>query len=76
MSTLLRAFLIICGYFLIIEGVLADLPPDPGEVPTGVPVGGGAPLGGGLFTLLMSGVLYGFSKLMLLVKQLNSRDAG
>ena len=39
---------------------MADLPPDPGGGgPTGTPVGGGSPLGGGLLMLAFSALIYG-----------------
>lgn len=41
----------------------ADTPPDPGGGgPTGDPVGGGTPIGGGLIILALSSLVYGFRK--------------
>lgn len=37
-------------------------PPDPGEDPTGPPLGGGAPIGGGTFILIALGAAYGGKK--------------
>jgi len=38
-------------------------PGNPGEDPTGPPVGGGAPVGSGIFVLLIAGAAYGGKKL-------------
>ncbi|MCB0804645.1 MAG: hypothetical protein KDC05_02550 [Bacteroidales bacterium] len=43
--------------------VLGDNPPDPGGGPTGDPVGGGSPIGGGLFILMTMAVAYGTKKI-------------
>jgi hypothetical protein len=40
----------------------ADLPPDPGGGAGGQPVGGGAPLDGGLIISIVMAALYGFRK--------------
>jgi hypothetical protein len=45
-------------------------PGDPGGGPTGPPVGGGAPIGGGLFILLGLGAAYGGKK----VYELNKKE--
>lgn len=49
--------------------VFADQPPDPGGNPTGDPVGGGSPLGGGLFLMLMAGAVYGFQKFRMAIQK-------
>ena len=48
-----------------VQNIYADAPPDPGSGGPGSgdqPVGGGAPLGGGLIMLISMGVAYGFKK--------------
>ena len=50
----------------------ADLPPDPdagGGGPTGPPVGGSSPIGGGLFIPLVLGGMYGTKKAIQYRKQ-------
>ena len=47
------------------QNIYADAPPDPGGGGPGSgdqPVGGGAPLSGGLVMLISMGVAYGFKK--------------
>lgn len=52
---------------------LADLPPDPGGGgPTGPPVGGGSPLGGGLLMLALSALVYGVRNWR---RKINAKDS-
>ena len=56
---------------LFMNNVMADLPPDPGGGgPTGTPVGGGSPIGGGLIIMLSLGVAYGSKKAIDIRKKL------
>jgi len=56
---------------LFMNNVMADLPPDPGGGgPTGPPVGGGSPIGGGLFVMLSLGIAYGSKKVLDIRKKL------
>lgn len=48
-----------------VQNIYADTPPDPGGGGPGsgdVPVGGGAPISGGLFMLVTLGAAYAFKK--------------
>jgi len=47
---------------LFLADVFADQPPDPGGGPTGDPVGGGSPIGGGLIIMTVLGAAYGTKK--------------
>lgn len=50
---------------LFMNNVMADAPPDPGGGgPTGDPVGGGSPIGGGLIVMLTLGAAYGTKKVL------------
>lgn len=51
------------GAISFCNNIYADQPPDPGGNPTGDPVGGGSPIGGGLVILLSMGAAYGSKKL-------------
>ena len=53
---------------LFLGHLLADNPPDPGGGPTGDPVGGGTPIGGGVVMLISLGVGYGLKKVYNLKK--------
>ena len=55
----LSVFLIM---LLFSTSLFADNPPDPGGGPTGDPVGGGSPIGGGLFMLITMAIAYGGKK--------------
>lgn len=48
-----------------VTGLYADAPTDPGGSPGSgdIPVGGGAPLAGGLVFLLIQGLLYTFTRI-------------
>ncbi len=51
---------------IFISNSFADLPPDPGTGGPGtgdVPVGGGSPVGGGIFILIALGAAYGTKKI-------------
>ncbi len=54
--------------FIFVLPALGDQPPDPGGDPTGEPVGG-APIGGGLFTMVLAGLIYGVHKLRMAIKK-------
>ncbi len=54
--------------FIFVLPVLGDQPPDPGGDPTGEPVGG-APIGGGLITMILAGIIYGVQKLRMAIKK-------
>ena len=62
-STIIKRIALIVFFTFTLSMSFADLPPDPGGGgPTGDPVGGGSPIGGGLLiTLVLSGV-YGAKK--------------
>jgi hypothetical protein len=57
--------LLLIFLLVLIQGIFADAPPDPGGDPGGIgtPVGGGSPLGSGLFMLLAMGLFYGLKKI-------------
>jgi len=55
-------------FVLATQTILADNPPDPGGGPTGDPVGGGSPLGGGLIFMAMAGLLYGIRQAWFMIK--------
>jgi hypothetical protein len=60
-----RRFVILAIALILImvsTNSFADLPPDPGGDPGGPPVGGGAPLDGGLIISIIMAALYGFRK--------------
>ena len=57
---------IICLIFVL--PVLGDQPPDPGGDPTGEPVGG-APIAGGLVTMILAGLIYGIQKIRMSIKK-------
>ena len=64
--TTLILITILLVFPLFISQSFGDLPPDPGSGGPGggdLPVGGGSPLGSGLFILLSLGVSYGLSKI-------------
>jgi len=58
---LIAVLLFLCSP-LFINNIFADQPPDPGGGPTGDPVGGGAPIGGGLIIMAVLGAVYGTKK--------------
>ncbi len=61
----LRVVLFFLAAFIFTVNVLADMPPDPGTGGPGtgdVPVGGGAPIGGGLIMMLILGSAYFIKK--------------
>lgn len=61
---ILLSFLFLIFSPLLIPTVYADAPPDPGGGgPTGDPVGGGSPIGSGLFILISLGAAYGSKKI-------------
>ena len=63
--SLIAVLLFICTP-LLMNNVFADLPPDPGSGGPGtgdLPVGGGAPIGGGLIIMAAMGAAYGSKKL-------------
>ncbi|MCB2219686.1 MAG: hypothetical protein KQI35_04760 [Bacteroidetes bacterium] len=64
--------LVILIVFMVFP-VMADAPPDPGGDPNtggGTPVGG-SPIGSGLLTLLLYGMIYGFRKMLLFFRKGN-----
>ncbi|MFU8842515.1 MAG: hypothetical protein ACNA7V_01760 [Bacteroidales bacterium] len=60
------SILLLIFLFVLVNGLFADAPPDPGGDPGGIgtPVGGGSPLGGGLFMLLAMGFFYGIKRII------------
>ena len=70
---ILTTTLLIC-FILLATTIFADQPPDPGTGGPGqgdVPVGGGTPIGGGLFILLALGAAYGSKKFFEFRKRIN-----
>jgi len=61
MKNIIRTFIVIS--FLSVMPLLSTAqvmgPSDPGAAPSGQPIGGGAPVGSGLFILLGLGAAYG-----------------
>lgn len=49
--------------FAITVAFAGTNPPDPGSTPTGPPLGGGAPIGGGTFILIALGAAYAGRKI-------------
>lgn len=77
MKTLKYKLLIIIGFLLLNIGVIAQgPPPPPGENGSGgnQANGGSAPIGGGLETLLILGLVYGSKKTIKLRKK-NSEES-
>jgi len=66
---LIAVLLFLCSP-LFINNIFADQPPDPGGGPTGDPVGGGAPIGGGLIIMAVLGAVYGTKKVFDVRKKL------
>ena len=66
---LFRLLVAISIFCLVSLSSFADLPPDPGSGPTGDPVGGGAPLGGGLIISMTMAALYGTRKIISFYKK-------
>ena len=64
MNKTLKIILILALFVLTTTGLFADNPPDPGGGPTGDPVGGGSPIGGGLIVMMISGLLYGTRRII------------
>ena len=64
MKKLLSIFILMVVMFLMTSPIVAQQtsPGDPGGTPTGPPMGGGAPIGGGTFILLALGLAYGGKK--------------
>lgn len=64
----INSLVLIIGFLLLSLGAISQPPPPPENPQTIVsgnnPVGGGAPIGNGLFVLLALGVAYGFKKFL------------
>jgi len=71
MKKLLSIFTLMVVMFLMTNPLAAQQtsPGDPGGTPTGPPMGGGAPIGGGTLILLALGAAYGGKKLHTLQKE-------
>jgi hypothetical protein len=71
MKKILSIFTLMVVMFLMTNPLAAQSfePGDPGGTPTGPPMGGGAPIGGGTFILLALGATYGGKKLYTLQKE-------
>lgn len=68
MKKIITSIIAIALFMLIpvfLNNAMADAPPDPGGGgPTGDPVGGGSPIGGGLIIMLSLGAAYGSKKVL------------
>ena len=71
MKKLLSIITLVVIVFLTATPTFAQstAPGDPGGTPTGPPMGGGAPIGGGTLILLALGVAYGGKKVYALQKE-------
>ena len=71
MKNILRTFIVISflAALPLVSTAQVMAPSDPGSAPQGQPIGGGAPVGGGLFILLGLGAAYGGKKVYNLNKK-------
>ena len=72
MKNIIRTFIVLCFLTLLPIITTAQVmgPSDPGSAPQGQPIGGGAPLGSGMFILLGLSAVYGGNK----VYQIKDKD--